>query len=89
MKCRARLPPSDHTVEMQLEWYGPNGANITSDSVTVGETYIVDNFIERDVLFACLTSSHNGVYTCQLTAYFESSNETLVETSDYLLKVLS
>lgn len=74
---------------MQLEWYGPNGVIRSSDMVAAGEPYMVDGYIERDVLFACPTPDLNGLYECQLTAYFESTNETLVERNEYFLKVLS
>ena len=89
LKCRARLPPSDYEVDMQLEWFEPNGP-ITADSANVvtGQSYRVDGYIQRDATFSYPTPTQNGQYTCQLTAYFQN-NETLVEITEYHLEVLS
>ena len=90
LKCRARHPPSGYTVDMRLEWFGPNGPiDVEKDDVVIGEQYSAIHYIQREVVFSYLTPNQNGLYTCQLSAYFEASNETLVEQNQYLLEVLS
>ena len=89
LKCKARLPPSGHRVDIQLQWFGPNGPLQTDNMIEIGDPIVVGDFIEHDAVFPCPTPSLNGVYTCQLKAYFEESNETLIETNAYYLKVLS
>lgn len=88
LKCIARRPPSGYGVHMHLEWFGPNEHIVEAD-VTIGEKYVVDDTFQRDLVFHYPTPSLNGEYRCRLTVTYDSFRETLVEESNYVLKVIS
>ena len=76
---------------MELDWYGPEGEKLTDNSTefTIDVAHVENGHIQRDLVFPCLTPRNDGLYTCNLQAYFEESNETLTETNGYTLRVLS
>ena len=91
LRCIAKLPPQGYMVDMELDWYGPEGETLTDNSTefTIDVAHVENGYIQREIVFPCLTPRNDGVYTCNLQAYFEESNETLTETNGYTLHVLS
>ena len=93
IKCVAYLQEKvtfreDILPHLHLEWVGPNGVQLVSDStVTVGEQRIESGTIVKNLTFNSLNYSHSGQYMCRST--LNTGSELVTAENNYTLIISS
>ena len=77
-RCEVEIPSRQlSSVSASVEWIGPNGAVITSDSrITVGETLETSpgREYQKTLTFTPLSAGDSGSYSCSATVMPTTSN---------------
>ena len=85
---QTNLFSEDILPRLHLEWVGPNGAQLVSDStVTVGEQRIEDSTVVRELTFNPLNYSHSGQYVCR--AALNTSRDVFTTEANHTLTIWS